>query len=144
MIMRLKIHEHLKNNKNSISKKAFLVLLFPTLLFSQQNFQQHVNPFIGTGGHGHTFPGATVPYGMVQLSPDTRIDGSWDGCGGYHYDDSTIYGFSHTHLNGTGVSDFGDIMLMPTMGEPSFDNKVYSSTFSHKNEKAAAGFYAVK
>lgn len=144
MIMRLKIHEHLKNNKNSISKKALLVLLFPTLLFSQQNFQQHVNPFIGTGGHGHTFPGATVPYGMVQLSPDTRIDGSWDGCGGYHYDDSTIYGFSHTHLNGTGVSDFGDIMLMPTMGEPSFDNKVYSSTFSHKNEKAAAGFYAVK
>jgi len=81
---------------------------------------------------------------MVQLSPDTRIDGSWDGCGGYHYDDATIYGFSHTHLNGTGVSDFGDIMLMPTMGEPSFDNKVYSSTFSHTNEKASAGFYAVK
>jgi predicted alpha-1,2-mannosidase len=125
-------------------KKALLVLLFPTLIFSQQNFQQHVNPFIGTGGHGHTFPGATVPYGMVQLSPDTRIDGSWDGCGGYHYDDSTIYGFSHTHLNGTGVSDFGDIMLMPTMGEPSFDNKVYSSTFSHANEKASAGFYSVK
>ena len=122
----------------------FLALLFPTLIFSQQNFQQHVNPFIGTGGHGHTFPGATVPYGMVQLSPDTRIDGSWDGCGGYHYDDSTIYGFSHTHLNGTGVSDFGDIMLMPTMGEPSFDNKVYSSTFSHANEKASAGFYSVK
>ncbi len=124
-------------------RKALLLLLLPTFLFSQ-NFQQHVNPFIGTGGHGHTFPGATVPYGMVQLSPDTRIDGSWDGCGGYHYDDSTIYGFSHTHLNGTGVSDFGDIMLMPTIGEPSFDNKVYSSTFSHKNEKASAGFYAVK
>jgi predicted alpha-1,2-mannosidase len=136
-------HEHQNNNKNRVSKKALLVLLFPILIFSQ-NFQQHVNPFIGTGGHGHTFPGATVPYGMVQLSPDTRIDGSWDGCGGYHYDDSTIYGFSHTHLNGTGVSDFGDIMLMPTMGEPSFDNKVYSSKFSHKNEKAAAGFYAVK
>ena len=124
-------------------QKALLLLFFPTFLFSQ-NFQQHVNPFIGTGGHGHTFPGATVPYGMVQLSPDTRIDGSWDGCGGYHYDDSTIYGFSHTHLNGTGVSDFGDIMLMPTMGEPSFDNKVYSSTFSHANEKASAGFYSVK
>ncbi|CAM4290992.1 GH92 family glycosyl hydrolase [Flavobacterium terrigena] len=124
-------------------RQALLLLLFPTFLFSQ-NFQQHVNPFIGTGGHGHTFPGATVPYGMVQLSPDTRIDGSWDGCGGYHYDDATIYGFSHTHLNGTGVSDFGDIMLMPTMGEPSFDNKVYSSTFSHANEKASAGFYSVK
>lgn len=136
-------HNHQNNNKNSLSKKVLLLLLFPTLIFAQ-NFQQHVNPFIGTGGHGHTFPGATVPYGMVQLSPDTRIDGSWDGCGGYHYDDSTIYGFSHTHLNGTGVSDFGDIMLMPTMGEPSFDNKVYSSTFSHKNEKASAGFYSVK
>jgi predicted alpha-1,2-mannosidase len=141
--MKLKINNYQNNNKNSLSKKALLLLLFPTLLFAQ-NFQQHVNPFIGTGGHGHTFPGATVPYGMVQLSPDTRIDGSWDGCGGYHYDDTTIYGFSHTHLNGTGVSDFGDIMLMPTMDEPSFDNKVYSSTFSHANEKASAGFYSVK
>lgn len=124
-------------------KKAILFILLPTLLFAQ-DFAKHVNPFIGTGGHGHTFPGATVPYGMVQLSPDTRIDGSWDGCGGYHYDDSSIYGFSHTHLNGTGVSDYGDIMLMPTMGEPSFDNKIYASTFSHANEKASAGFYSVK
>jgi len=109
-----------------------------------QNFHQYVNPFIGTGGTGHTFPGATVPYGMVQLSPDTRIDGSWEGCSGYHYSDNVIYGFSHTHLNGTGVSDYGDIMLMPTMGEPSFDNKIYASTFSHANEKATAGFYSVK
>ncbi|MFY8066473.1 MAG: GH92 family glycosyl hydrolase, partial [Flavobacterium sp.] len=76
--------------------------------------------------------------------PDTRIDGSWDGCSGYHYSDNVIYGFSHTHLNGTGVSDYGDIMLMPTMGEPSFESKVYSSTFSHTNEKASAGFYSVK
>ncbi|MEZ4852966.1 hypothetical protein [Flavobacterium sp.] len=74
------------------------------------------------------FPGATVPYGMVQLSPDTRIDGSWDGCSGYHYSDTIIYGFSHTHLNGTGKSDYGDILLI-TMGEPSFDNKVYSLSF---------------
>ena len=126
--------------------KPFLIaLVFLTTFFSQaQDYAKHVNPFIGTGGHGHTFPGATVPYGMVQLSPDTRIDGSWDGCGGYHYSDNLIYGFSHTHLNGTGVSDYGDIMLMPTMGEPSFDNKVYSSTFSHANEKASAGFYSVK
>jgi predicted alpha-1,2-mannosidase len=126
--------------------KPFLIALaFLTTTISQaQDFAKHVNPFIGTGGHGHTFPGATVPYGMVQLSPDTRIDGSWDGCGGYHYSDNVIYGFSHTHLNGTGVSDYGDIMLMPTMGEPSFDNKVYASTFSHTNEKASAGFYAVK
>ena len=126
--------------------KPFLIALaFLTTIISQaQDFAKHVNPFIGTGGHGHTFPGATVPYGMVQLSPDTRIDGSWDGCSGYHYSDNLIYGFSHTHLNGTGVSDYGDIMLMPTMGEPSFDNKVYSSTFSHVNEKASAGFYSVK
>ena len=99
---------------------------------------------IGTGGHGHTFPGATVPFGMVQLSPDTRVDGSWDGCSGYHYSDSIIYGFSHTHLSGTGCSDYGDIMLMPMMGVPSFDNKIYSSKFSHKNEKASAGSYSVK
>ena len=124
--------------------KYFALLLFISTFTFAQNYQQHVNPMIGTGGHGHTFPGATVPFGMVQLSPDTRIDGSWDGCSGYHYSDDLIYGFSHTHLNGTGVSDFGDIMLMPTVGEPSLDNKIYSSKFSHENEKATAGFYAVK
>ncbi|MDG2432975.1 GH92 family glycosyl hydrolase [Flavobacterium sp.] len=122
---------------------ASLLLLLSVFGFAQNN-QQYVNPFIGTGGHGHTYPGATVPFGMVQLSPDTRIDGSWDGCSGYHYSDSVIYGFSHTHLNGTGVSDFGDIMMMPTLGEVSFDNKEYASTFSHTNEKATAGFYSVK
>jgi predicted alpha-1,2-mannosidase len=121
-----------------------IFVLFISQITIGQNYQQYVNPFIGTGGTGHTFPGATVPYGMVQLSPDTRIDGSWEGCSGYHYSDNRIYGFSHTHLNGTGVSDYGDILLMPTMGEPSFDNKVYSSTFSHANEKASAGFYSVK
>ena len=109
-----------------------------------QSYHQYVNPMIGTGGHGHTFRGATVPFGMVQLSPDTRIDGSWDGCSGYHHDDTVLYGFSHTHLNGTGVSDFGDIMLMPIMGEPTFNPKEYSSTFSHSNEKATAAFYSVK
>ena len=121
-----------------------VVLSLITSIVLGQNFQQYVNPFIGTGGHGHTFPGATLPFGMVQVSPDTRIDGSWDGCSGYHYSDATIYGFSHTHLNGTGVSDFGDIMIMPTMEKPSFDNKIYSSKFSHSNEKATAGFYSVK
>ncbi len=121
---------------------TFLLLLCSTFVFAQ--LHQYVNPLIGTGGHGHTFPGATAPFGMVQLSPDTRIDGSWDGTSGYHYSDDTIYGFSHTHLSGTGVSDFGDIMLMPMMGEASFDNKIYSSKFSHKNEKASAGFYSVK
>ena len=125
-------------------RHILLTLFFISSISFAQDFAKHVNPFIGTGGHGHTFPGATVPYGMVQLSPDTRIDGSWDGCSGYHYSDNLIYGFSHTHLNGTGVSDYGDIMLMPTMGEPSFDNNVYSSPFSHTNEKASTGFYAVK
>lgn len=120
----------------------FLLLLLPVFGFSQ--LSKNVNPLIGTGGHGHTFPGATVPFGMVQLSPDTRIDGSWDGCGGYHYSDSVIYGFSHTHLSGTGVSDYGDIMLMPTMGEPLLDKDQYSSAFSHANEKVSAGYYAVK
>lgn len=128
-------------------KKAFFItfILFSISAFSQStDYAKYVNPFIGTGGHGHTFPGATVPFGMVQLSPDTRIDGSWDGCSGYHYSDSVIYGFSHTHLNGTGVSDYGDIMLMPTMGEPSLDNKDYSSPFLHTNEKATAGYYSVQ
>ncbi|WP_396165370.1 GH92 family glycosyl hydrolase [Flavobacterium sp.] len=126
-------------------KKVFsAIVLLVTISSFSQNYHQLVNPMIGTGGHGHTYPGATVPFGMVQLSPDTRIDGSWDGCSGYHYDDATIYGFSYTHLNGTGCSDFGDIMLMPTMGKQTLDNKVYSSKFSHKNEKATAGFYSVK
>jgi putative alpha-1,2-mannosidase len=83
----------------------------------ESNYTQYVNPFIGTGGHGHTFPGATMPFGMVQLSPDTRLDG-WDGCSGYHYSDTVVYGFSHTHLSGTGVSDYGDVLLMPTSPGP--------------------------
>jgi len=70
----------------------------------------YVNPFIGTGGHGHTYPGASAPFGMMQLSPDTRYEG-WDGCSGYHYSDSIIYGFSHTHLSGTGVPDYNDLWL---------------------------------
>src|SRR5437867_217194 len=111
---------------------------------AQVDYTKHVDPFIGTGGHGHTYPGTTVPHGMVQLSPDTRIDGSWDGCGVYHYSDSIIYGFSHTHLSGTGCSDYGDIMLMPMLGTPSLDNKMYSSRFAHADEKASAGYYSVK
>ena len=85
-----------------------------------------IDPF---GGHGHTYPGATVPHGMVQLSPDTRLDG-WDGCGGYHYTDNFIYGFTHTHLSGTGVSDYGDVLLMPTSTK-SADNKIiYNDTLT--------------
>lgn len=129
-----------------------LVLLFIAYLSQNlhaQNLYQLVNPFIGTGGHGHTFPGATVPFGMIQLSPDTRLDG-WDGCGGYHYSDSVIYGFSHTHLSGTGVSDYGDLLLMPFTGENQWNNGAasenksgYGSVFSHLLESAHAGYYSV-
>lgn len=106
----------------------------------------YVNPFIGTGGHGHTYPGATMPFGMMQLSPDTRLDG-WDGCSGYHYSDNYIYGFSHTHLSGTGVSDYGDILLMPT-NQVNFNNGAngkqgYRAHFSHDNEVAEPGYYKV-
>jgi predicted alpha-1,2-mannosidase len=109
----------------------------------------YINPFIGTGGHGHTYPGATAPFGMVQLSPDTRKD-SWDGCSGYHYSDSVIFGFSHTHLSGTGVGDYGDIRFMPMVGAvktnpgtSQFPDSGYASTFSHDMEMAKAGYYAV-
>lgn len=118
-------------------------LFLPVTLFSQVQLTDLVNPFIGTGGHGHTFPGAVLPFGMVQLSPDTRVDGSWDGCSGYHYSDSVIYGFSHTHLSGTGCSDWGDVMLMPMKKDPVLDNKFYSSAFSHSQEKAGPGYYQV-
>jgi putative alpha-1,2-mannosidase len=99
-----------------------------------------VDPFIGTGGHGHTYPGAVIPFGMVQLSPDTRLDG-WDGCSGYHYTDSLVYGFSHTHLSGTGIPDYCDVLFMPTTGEPQFKNTEYRSAFQKKNEAASPGYY---
>jgi predicted alpha-1,2-mannosidase len=106
----------------------------------------YVNTFIGTGGHGHTYPGATMPFGMMQLSPDTRLEG-WDGCSGYHYTDAYIYGFSHTHLSGTGISDYGDVLLMPT-NAVNFNNgadgkKGYRAHFSHDNETAEPGYYKV-
>ena len=126
-------------------KKIFLLLVAvatTTFLFSQKDLAKYVDPFIGTGGHGHTFPGPTIPFGMVQLSPDTRLKG-WDGCSGYHYSDKLIYGFSHTHLSGTGCTDYGDILLMPTVGKPQFSNKKYSSSFKKESEKASAGYYSV-
>ena len=128
----------------------FFGLMFPLSAqtnSSSNNLSEYVNPFVGTGGHGHTFPGAASPFGMVQLSPDTRIDDSWDGCGGYHYDDSFIYGFSHTHLSGTGVSDYGDVLMMPTGGPrsimPSFNPNNYRSNYNHSSEVAEAGYYSV-
>ena len=119
---------------------AFFLLW--TASMGQANKLSLVNPFVGTGGHGHTFPGASMPFGMMQLSPDTRLTG-WDGCGGYHYTDSIIYGFTHTHLSGTGIADYCDILVMPFTGAVQWKNTVYASHFSHKNEKAEPGYYSV-
>ena len=107
----------------------------------------YVNPFVGTGGHGHTFPGPSLPFGMIQPGPDTRLTG-WDSSSGYHYSDNRIVGFSHTHLSGTGIPDYGDILLMPTTGEARLSNGLdgtpgYSSSFSHATEEAEPGYYAV-
>ena len=113
------------------------------------DYTQYVNVFIGTGGHGHTYPGAVVPHGAIQPSPDTRIYG-WDACSGYYYNDSTINGFSHTHLSGTGCCDLGDVLIMPTVGEQDItqeeergQTKAYASAFSHEREKAEPGYYSV-
>ncbi|WP_297553948.1 GH92 family glycosyl hydrolase [uncultured Alistipes sp.] len=105
----------------------------------------YVDPFIGTGFHGHTYPGATTPFGMVQLSPDTRAN-NWDACSGYHYDDATIDGFSHTHLSGTGCADLGDVLFYPTLRDEvvrdgRFEPRPYG--FSHDDERASCGYYAV-
>jgi predicted alpha-1,2-mannosidase len=119
-----------------------MLLGFLPLAAQQKDYTRFVDPFIGTGGHGHTFPGASAPFGMVQLSPDTRMHG-WDACGGYYYADTAIYGFSHTHLSGTGIPDYGDILLMPTTGPYHWDQDDYKSAFSHAREQASPGYYQV-
>ncbi|GAA3584518.1 GH92 family glycosyl hydrolase [Snuella lapsa] len=106
---------------------------------AQANLLQYVDPFIGTGFHGHTFPGPVRPHGMLQLSPDTKLNG-WDASSGYHYADSTIYGFSHTHLSGTGIGDMGDVLLLPFTGETK-DKPI--ATFNKTDEVAKVGYYAV-
>src|SRR6516164_4829532 len=127
--------------------------------FSLQNLSTHSStspvaealPIVGTGGHGHTFPGATTPFGFVQLSPDTRNKG-WDACSGYYYSDSTIMGFSHTHLSGTGCTALGDLLIMPVAGELNdpaggykpLDADRFKSDFSHDNELAQPGYYRVQ
>jgi len=120
----------------------FFILFFALSSSAQRkkDYTQFVNPFIGTGGHGHTYPGAVVPFGMVQLSPDTRLTG-WDGCSGYYYSDTVVYGFSHTHLSGTGIADYCDVLFMPTTGEPQLSNTAYISGFKKKNEIATPGYY---
>jgi len=128
-----------------------LVILFFSLCsnYRDVNFTDFVDPFIGTGGQGHTFPGASLPFGMVQLSPDTRL-AEKDGFIGYHYSDDTIYGFSHTHLSGTSQVDYGDILFMPTVGhvniqQGSTENTEsgYKSKFNHDKEEASPGYYRV-
>ena len=134
-----------------IKKIFFLLLIFiSSNIFSQnKKLIEYVDPFIGTGGHGHTYPGATLPFGMMQLSPDTGIEG-WDWCSGYHYSDNSIMGFSHTHLSGTGAADLADILFMPTVGDLNFSpgsklkpGEGYRSRFKHENEIASPGYYSV-
>ena len=129
---------------------VLLALCVPSESNAQRNLTKFVNPFVGTAKNGHTYPGATVPFGMVQLSPDTRTEG-WDACSGYHYSDSSILGFSHTHLSGTGVADYGDILVMPTVGslavsrgDPGGVVRGYRSRFRHSEESASPGFYKVR
>ena len=129
--------------------------------YSEIDYTQYVNPFIGTSKMGHVFPGATAPFGMVQLSPQTNFevmfkdDGSYNTetyeyCAGYQHRDSTIIGFAHTNFSGTGHSDLGDLLVMPTVGDlvldplkTEDDNKGFYSTFSHDNESASPGYYKV-
>ena len=124
------------NVENNIGKK-------------KSSVTKYVDPFIGTGGHGHTYPGATVPFGMLQVSPDNGIS-KWDWCSGYHYSDSITIGFSHLHLSGTGIGDLNDIRFMPVNKDVDLTSKVesrddipYKSAYSHLNEEASAGYYSV-
>ena len=141
---------------------AFMSSLFFATMYAQSSkpLIHYVNPMVGTKSMGHTFPGACAPFGLVQLSPDTEmiphnIDGVYQPdayryCAGYQYDDKTIVGFSHTHFNGTGHSDLGDILIMPTTGELKLDRGTednpesgYRSRFDHDNETAEPGYYSV-
>ncbi|MCD6598416.1 MAG: GH92 family glycosyl hydrolase, partial [Bacteroidales bacterium] len=116
----------------------------------KERLVNYVNPFIGTGGHGHTYPGAALPFGMVQLSPDNGTSG-WDWCSGYHISDSVIAGFSHLHLSGTGIGDLADISVLPvnvaiepdTVKGGSLFMRKYWSPFSHSSEVAEPGYYSV-
>ena len=131
-------------------KLSFYTLIIAVFLLGsctgKDDLATNVNPFIGTGAHGHTFPGAITPFGMVQLSPDTRT-GNWDACSGYHYSDSMIIGFSHTHLSGTGCIDLGDILIRPTVDPVSvIDSRgnLIATPFNHSEEIGTPGYYRVK
>ncbi len=122
---------------------TFAVLIgFSLPIQAQDSLISYVDPFIGTGGHGHTFPGATVPFGMVQLSPDNGR-GGWDWCSGYHYSDSLIAGFSHMHLSGTGIGDWLDISVLPLTAPLDDTTQRITMRFSHDDEQASPGYYQV-
>ncbi len=132
-------------------RRTFFVVCAAALLLTAcgSGLTRYVNPLVGTDFHGHTYPGAIAPFGQIQPSPDTRLEG-WDGCSAYHYSDDTVYGFSHTHLNGTGCEDYGDVLLMPVMAEGEnwhFTNDMpqteFRSCFSHRSENATPGYYRV-
>ena len=145
----------------SLLAAIFLVSTLYVAAQRPQNFIRHVNPLIGTQKMGHTYPGATVPFGSVQLSPDTdqqphNIGGKYNKdaykyCAGYQYDDRSIVGFSHTHFSGTGHSDLGDFLIMPTTGELQLEpgskadpSTGFRSAFSHANETAEPAYYKVR
>ncbi|MEG1573681.1 MAG: GH92 family glycosyl hydrolase, partial [Bacteroidales bacterium] len=137
-------------NKINLLSVLAILFIFAACKSVTKDYAAYVDPFVGTGGHGHVYPGAVAPYPMIQPSPDTRITG-WDACAGYHYSDTTINGFSQTHLSGTGCGDYGDILIMPMIGVPAILDRMdvasqqmpYASGFSHKNEKASPGYYSV-
>ncbi|MEN8249038.1 MAG: GH92 family glycosyl hydrolase [Bacteroidota bacterium] len=129
---------------------AIVFMFFISCSGNEESYLQYVDPFIGTDGTGQTYPGASLPFGMVQLSPDTRNDATQKACGGYHYSDSSILGFSHTHLSGVGQVDYTDILIMPTVGHVNYSpgeannpDSGYRSRFRHSTEKASPGYYSV-
>ena len=127
-----------------ITRVVFAILvLFSIEQVNAQTYTKWVDPFLGTGGHGHVYPGATVPFGMVQLSPDNGVEG-WDWCSGYHYSSKTIAGFSHTHLSGTGIGDWCDISVLPLTDTAQIRAKKILIPFQHQNEKAEPGYYSVQ
>ncbi len=143
-------------NKGKIKNLVLLAILLPSICLGIQpdnkkskNYAGSVDPYIGTGGHGHVFLGASVPFGAVQLGPNNIFKG-WDWCSGYHYSDSIVTGFSHTHLSGTGGSDLGDIQIMPVTGKVRLNqgkqediSNAYSSYYSHNNETVKPGYYSL-
>ncbi len=129
---------------------SLLTFVFTATSCAAQSLTGFVDPLIGSGGHGHVFVGASVPFGAVQAGPNEFFKG-WDWCSGYHYDDSVITGFAQTHLSGTGIGDLGDIPIMPYTGAVKTGKGVetkpgsgYASKFFHKNETVRPGFYSVK